>query len=301
MPPVHDWRPALVAADAVVGDHGSVTLYGVALGKPVSLAAHGDEAVPGTAGAELAQVAPRLAPDAELLPQVVDLLRLPAGRRAQYEAVTARAFKDPGTALERLREAVYELLRLPPPSTDPPRPRALVAPANPAAPVTSWRVSTDLLSDRAASGALSLAVRRFPVSVATEQPETARSFSHLAVQPAEEHDRTLVESASVLLGTAPAPDLDAARVWAAGALARLPGSLLAATGVPTGVCLVSSRDGQSVEVSCPDGTFTDPGLAASAVYACLRAGIAPSEIEVSLSLDCPDADSMRLKLRRFCP
>lgn len=34
---IHAWRSALVAADVVVGDHGSVTLYGAALGKPVLL------------------------------------------------------------------------------------------------------------------------------------------------------------------------------------------------------------------------------------------------------------------------
>ncbi|CAD5916514.1 protein of unknown function [Streptomyces sp. KY75] len=45
---IHAWRSALVAADVVVGDHGSVTLYGAALGKPVLLGAYGSEAVPGT-------------------------------------------------------------------------------------------------------------------------------------------------------------------------------------------------------------------------------------------------------------
>ncbi|MFC7862879.1 hypothetical protein ACFU5B_03560 [Streptomyces murinus] len=34
MPPVHAWRPALVAADVLVGDHGSVTLYGASAGQP---------------------------------------------------------------------------------------------------------------------------------------------------------------------------------------------------------------------------------------------------------------------------
>ncbi|MGN5379425.1 hypothetical protein ACQ4WX_25445 [Streptomyces lasalocidi] len=60
MPPVHAWRAALVAADVVIGDHGSVTLYGASLGTPVLLAAFGADAVPGTAIHALGAVAPRL-------------------------------------------------------------------------------------------------------------------------------------------------------------------------------------------------------------------------------------------------
>ena len=35
--PLHGWRQALIAADAVIGDHGSVTYYAAALGTPVLL------------------------------------------------------------------------------------------------------------------------------------------------------------------------------------------------------------------------------------------------------------------------
>ncbi|MET8606227.1 hypothetical protein ABZV92_22045 [Streptomyces rubiginosohelvolus] len=37
--PLEDWRQALVAADLVIGDHGSVTYYAAALGTPVLLGA----------------------------------------------------------------------------------------------------------------------------------------------------------------------------------------------------------------------------------------------------------------------
>ncbi|MEV7490801.1 hypothetical protein AB0O08_08530 [Streptomyces anulatus] len=37
--PLEDWRQALLAADVVIGDHGSVTYYAAALGTPVLLGA----------------------------------------------------------------------------------------------------------------------------------------------------------------------------------------------------------------------------------------------------------------------
>lgn len=59
-----------MAADAVVGDHGSVTLYGAALGKPVLLASFGSDAVPGTAADSLGRAAPRLDPLGDMVRQI---------------------------------------------------------------------------------------------------------------------------------------------------------------------------------------------------------------------------------------
>ncbi|MFD5702303.1 hypothetical protein [Streptomyces lasiicapitis] len=301
MPPAYDWRPALVAADAVIGDHGSVTLYGAALGRPVGLAAHGSEAVPGTASADLARIAPRLDPDDGLLAQVDDLMQAHAGRHDQYTDVTARAFDVPGAALARLREAVYDLLCLSLPPTDAPRPHILATPANPASPVTSWIVSTRLCAEAASPGRLTIDVSRFPSSVAREQPETERSFWHLAVKPAEERDRRLTEGASILLGSTPAPDLAAARRWARGTLTRWPGSVLAATEVSSGMCVVNLRGANAVEVSSTDAPGADPALAAAVVYACLRADVPPYGIEVALRLDGAGIQETRLHLRPITP
>ncbi|MEV5938290.1 hypothetical protein [Streptomyces sp. NPDC051994] len=141
MPPVHDWRPALVAADVVIGDHGSVTLYGAALDKPLALAAYGNDAVPGTAGADLARTAPRFGSGRSALRQIEDVIRTHEPDR--YASVAARAFTEPGTALARLRTALYDLLRLQPPTTaPPPAPLTLTVPENPATTVTAWMVVT---------------------------------------------------------------------------------------------------------------------------------------------------------------
>ncbi|MFF1699229.1 hypothetical protein ACFVXC_37285 [Streptomyces sp. NPDC058257] len=294
MPPVHDWRPALVAADAVIGDHGSVPLYAAAIGRPVALAAHGSEAVPGTAGADLARIAPRIEPGVTLSAQIADLLQSHESRSDQYAAVTARAFAQPGAALARLRQAVYDLIGLPQPPAPAPRPYVLTSPADPSTPVTSWMVRTDLHDS---PGQISISVRRFPSSVAPEPHESKHSFWHLAVRPAEERDRGLTESASVLLAASPIPDRAAAQNWIDTELSRRPGGLLAAAATARGTILVGLRTGASVEVTATGTPTTDPALAAAAVYACLRAGLPLYAPEVTLRLDGTAFDETRLALR----
>lgn len=284
IPPVHDWRPALVAADAVIGDHGSVTLYGAALGKPLALAAYGEDAVPGTAGADLAGLAPRFDPEIGPLRQIEDVLRAHADKPEQYSPVAARAFDEPGTSLSRLRTALYGLLRLEPPPAAPPPPLVLAAPGNSASPVASWMVGTHVSVDT--KGLTAVTVRRIPAAVtdadaladadADVQSEGEEHFSHLSVRPDEERDRRLTESASVLLGSTPAPTATAARHWVRDALARWPGSLLAATSLSSGDCMVALRDGRTVLARAGAGS-TDPGLVAAALYTCLRADHLPAD------------------------
>jgi hypothetical protein len=71
VPPEHGWRATLVAADQLIGDHGSVTAYGAALGLPTSLAAFPESAVaPDSAVALLGSFAPRLDLSQPVLPQL---------------------------------------------------------------------------------------------------------------------------------------------------------------------------------------------------------------------------------------
>ncbi|WP_219690527.1 hypothetical protein [Streptomyces anatolicus] len=325
IPPVHDWRPALVAADAVIGDHGSVTLYGAALGKPLALAAYGTDAVPGTAGADLAGLAPRYDPEASPLPQIEAVVRDHADEPERYAPVAARAFDTPGTALARLRTALYDLLRLEPPAAAaPPAPLALTAPGNSAAAVASWVVGSHMEVD--AGGRVTVRVSRVPAAVADVRGEEDADvpgdedvdvrgeeegdfssrlgarysrlgarysrlgarysrlrarYSHLCVRPDEERDRRLTESASVLVASAPAPTPVAALRWVRDALADRPGSLLAATALSSGECLVALRDGRTVLAPAAPGAM-DPGLVAAVVYTLLRAGRPPTGGPVTL-------------------
>ncbi|MFJ1746186.1 hypothetical protein ACIOJD_08095 [Streptomyces sp. NPDC088116] len=106
-----DWVGALVAADYIVGDHGSVSLYGVMTGAPVLMAGLPEAEVdPGSPLAELRRFAPRLRGDRPLRPQLsrsstaYDALR--------HERVAARITSEPGQFARKMRALIYRKLRL---------------------------------------------------------------------------------------------------------------------------------------------------------------------------------------------
>ncbi|MGW1614912.1 hypothetical protein ACWCQZ_36825 [Streptomyces sp. NPDC002285] len=297
MPAVHAWRPALVAADVIVGDHGSVTLYGASAGTPVLLAAFGGDAVPGTAVHHLASVAPRLDPRGDLRQQLENAVREHTPER--YASVAAQAFAEPGHALARLRAALYQLLKLPEPSSPPPAPLILPVPDPPATSVTSWQVTTDVTGDGAAS---TITARRIPATVAAygeNRPESATCFTHLACAD-DERDLRLTESASVVVRRNPAPTSVEALGWIRDTLAQKPGSLLAASAVRGGGCLVGLRDSRVVEVAVT-GPVLDPDLPAAVVYACLRAGLPLDGAQVTLRIGEMRDEDVVLRVRPALP
>ncbi|WP_455568970.1 hypothetical protein [Streptomyces lincolnensis] len=297
MPPVHAWRPALVAADVLIGDHGSVTLYGAATGTPVLLAAFGGDAVPGTAVHSLAAAAPRLDPRGDLRQQVEDVVREHTPQR--YEAVAAQAFAEPGHALARLRAALYKLLKLPEPSSPSPASLVLPVPDPPAAPVTSWQVTTEVTMDGTAP---TVTVRRIPATVTAYDealPDSPTCFTHLACAD-NERDLRLTESASVLVRQDPAPTPVGALRWIEHSLTQFPGSLLTASAVRGSGCLVGLRDGRVVEAAVT-GPALDPGLPAAVVYACLRAGLALDDTQMTLRIGEVREEDVVLRLRPTLP
>ncbi|WDZ87288.1 hypothetical protein [Micromonospora cathayae] len=106
--PAEDWRSLLVAADQVLGDHGSVTTYAAAVGRPVlTLPARPEVVNGGSPQALVTAAAGRLDPDRELAPQLRAIR--PVDRQAVTEALTGR----PGEAARLLTATMYRLLRLP--------------------------------------------------------------------------------------------------------------------------------------------------------------------------------------------
>ncbi|NDZ57838.1 hypothetical protein G3I47_11255 [Streptomyces anulatus] len=307
IPHIHAWRPALVAADVVVGDHGSVTLYGAALGKPVLLGAFGSEAVDGTAAAELGRAAPRLNTLGDVREQITSALAAQAPDR--FAAIAAGAFDRPGQALARLRAALYHLLDLTEPTPAPPPALYLGEPEATGAEVTAWTV-VSTVSPTAEPDTVT--VRRRPATVAPyrganagvsrnadeDEDETVGRFRHLACDE-RERDRRLLESASVLLGGAPAASSTAALRWIEDALARLPGCRLAATALNGGGCLVGLRDGRIVEAATT-GPTAAPGPAAAVVYSLLRAAAPLDGVLVTLRIGARDED-VALRLRAPSP
>lgn len=118
VPPEEGWRAILVAADYVVGDHGSTTCYAAAIGRRVLLAsAPGAEVDPASLSARLSRIAPLL--------QSVDSFE------AQLEEATARwtparhreirglVTDAPGRSGELIRSLMYRLLNLTEPDHEP--------------------------------------------------------------------------------------------------------------------------------------------------------------------------------------
>ncbi|MEV8532845.1 hypothetical protein [Streptomyces sp. NPDC051211] len=230
------WKAAICAADAFIGDHGSLSLYAAAQGLPGLLAAFDERTVaPGSPMAWLGEQLPRVSPTTPLARQLADAIRLPdaAGR------VSSR----PGRALAVFRELCYRQLRLPPPESGcPPRPVPLPEP--PAAPRSP--VGRALYVDAVVAGAR-VVLRRYPAEVQGRVTAHLGAEPHLLADEAEPEPRWR-DSAEILLARGSTP---------AELFARHPGcELVVAAG------RLHLRGG---------GVFTasgaEPGLAASALLA----------------------------------
>lgn len=126
IPPEEGWQATLVAGDMVIGDSGSVTYYGAALGRPVILAAFADRDIdPESQVALLGRLAPRLDSTRPIRAQLEAAIDGYAPMR--YAEVRARASSLPGGAASRFRRLMYELMTLHEPSS-PARSAVLPAP-----------------------------------------------------------------------------------------------------------------------------------------------------------------------------
>ncbi|OLR89665.1 hypothetical protein [Actinokineospora bangkokensis] len=123
LPPDRGWQAAVSAADVVLGDHGSTSVYSGALGARFALAAFPDgNTRPGSPGDVLARGVGRLDHDRPLRPQIDAASPhrdIPALRRA----ISARSPVPHAV----LRRTAYALLDLP----EPPWPARLLPPADP--------------------------------------------------------------------------------------------------------------------------------------------------------------------------
>lgn len=131
--PETDWRPLLVAADWIIGDHGSISLYSTASRTPIVLARFPSADVnPVSPAVELALAAPRLSPSPPLPEQ---LAAAAAGYRHEHHAaVAARISSEPGRFHRNFTRLLYRLLAMDPPAQPPavePLPPPLSLPNSP--------------------------------------------------------------------------------------------------------------------------------------------------------------------------
>lgn len=257
------WKSALVAADAVVGDYGSVTFYGAALGLPTLLS-----------GLPADGTLAKDSPIAELLPlldQVDTRVPLPTqiDRAVEHQRatpgiaeVTAKATSVPGASTRILRTLFYDRLRLPEPAeavvvepVELPDDTAFMAPRR--SPVPPAMMCAAVIHD----GAVSL--RRYPADMATIAQDHLTD-AHLVACDSDPNERLRLH-ADVLIGRA------AASEDALTALLRAhPGCWLAALPEPGGGCLVGTPAGWRAQVTWDsDDPRMSVSAAASAVYALL--------------------------------
>jgi hypothetical protein len=129
VPPEAEWLGAILAADAVIGDAGSSTVYAAAARVPVLLGTFPEEDVAaGSAAAVLAGAAPRLRSDGPLAEQLADAM---ARHDAELSApVAARLTSEPGRFDRNMRRLIYRTLGLSQPASIP-----VVGPAVPPTPI----------------------------------------------------------------------------------------------------------------------------------------------------------------------
>ncbi|MFD9961783.1 hypothetical protein [Amycolatopsis sp. NPDC058986] len=109
IPAQGEWRSVIVAADLVISDHGSLTAYAAAIGKPTLFAANGGgEVVPGSMMDRLRGGLPQLRTGESLEPQIT--AALVGGARDSELAASAFAAQD---ALATMLTRAYEILNLP--------------------------------------------------------------------------------------------------------------------------------------------------------------------------------------------
>ncbi|MCH6161679.1 hypothetical protein [Streptomyces marispadix] len=110
LPPQEGWRAALAACDVIVGDHGSVTSYGAAVGAPIMLTPSRCAGFirPGSLADMVSREAVSLRMDRPLERQ----LRQAAGRHCweRRNRITRLITSEPGRAAGILRRTMYRLL-----------------------------------------------------------------------------------------------------------------------------------------------------------------------------------------------
>ncbi|OKK03504.1 hypothetical protein AMK26_18625 [Streptomyces sp. CB03234] len=259
--PLEDWRQAVIAADAVIGDHGSVTYYAAALGTPVLLGAAPLAGLdPHSPAADFVRRAPRLDPDAPVRPQLDSLVARHRPLPGPREFTTSL----PGESATRLRRLFYDSMGVPEPSWP-----ALLEPLplprhQPAVHTAPLRVLTRLV------GACDVAVERYAdPSYAPEGDGEAHTAVH-----EDTRDPGALDLADVIVrhGSPDDPRLGSPPDWTAEVLNLHPHCALAVYVTGPGDCTVRTRAGDLLRLTSGPGGDVDPAAGASALHAWLAAG-----------------------------
>ncbi|MFC9248751.1 hypothetical protein ACFT7S_33395 [Streptomyces sp. NPDC057136] len=284
--PLAGWRQALLAADAVIGDHGSVTYYAAALGTPVLLGATPLDCLdPDAPISAFMRLAPRLDPGAALRAQIDTLVACHRPLPGPAEFTTS----VPGEAAARLRTLFYALMDAPEPEW-----KASLAPlplpaCESVTPTVPLRVVTRML----ASGEISVSRWAGPAPVTIADAEL-----HVAVHE-DTRDVDQLDLADVIFryGAADDPRFGSPAVWTAEVLQRYAGCSLAAYVTGPGEAVVRTRGGGLLRMVTERDGGPDPAVAASALHALLSAGRPVAEVaDDGLWVRVGDGSSRRVRV-----
>ena len=256
--PPSTWEAALIAADVIIGDHGSVSVYGAALNRPFLQAADGlVELDPDSPVAEFAREAQPLDLAAGLREQIEFAV---GGGARQLTAFTDRTLGRRGESWELLHDKLYELLRLEPKSAP-----ARMLPVPDPTPergneITAFLTAAIVHRDGDAAGRVEL--RRYPAIVGDhrgpwDHADLFRVVDHREVEHAQR------QSADIVFRADPLSRREAV-TWTNEVLYDHPGAMLAAALTSTG-CLLRQRDGRQLEAVSGDLAAPGVPLVASAV------------------------------------
>ncbi|WP_045299487.1 hypothetical protein [Saccharothrix sp. ST-888] len=263
--PLEGWRQALIAADAVIGDFGSVSYYAAACGTPVLLGAAPLEALGASSPvAAFVRSAPRLDPYGALLPQLERLL----AEHRPLDGPAGLTTSAPGRSAALLRGLFYRLIGV----AEPAAPAVLdplpLPPYEPPLRTAPLRVLTHTAADG------SIAVQRF---VEPRYEPDGGGEGHIAAHE-DTLDPSVLEIADVILryGDADDPRLGSPCMWAAEVLDRYPSASLAAYVTGPDECSVLHRSGLLLRLTAESAA--DPAAHASALHAWLSTGSDVAEL-----------------------
>ncbi|MBE2997963.1 hypothetical protein IDM40_04455 [Nocardiopsis sp. HNM0947] len=182
LPPNEGWRAAVVASDTVFGDHGSVSYYAAATGRPVVLDTAGHESVaPDSPIARLLETATAYTPQVP----VGELLARARSTEASTTGVAEHWVSSrPRRSMQIIRQQMYTLMGAEEPESPAttrsvPAPVPEPGPAHPAQWVRITRLPDDVLQ-----------VRRVPAAAYDQRTPGNEDPGHLAVWD-EETDEQL--------------------------------------------------------------------------------------------------------------
>ncbi|MEU8887871.1 hypothetical protein [Streptomyces sp. NPDC048442] len=261
--PLRHWRQAILAADAVIGDHGAVSYYSAAIGAPVLLGAAPLAGLdPDSPVADFVAGAPRLDPYGPLAPQLDQLIAAHRPLAAAAEFTTS----VPGQSAALLRRLFYGLMDSPE-TPDAPTASLLPLPRPPYEPAR--RTAPTLVVTRPTGRPGEVTVTRY--ADPRGRPWEPGGEVHMAVhEDVRDPGRLALADVIHREGAPDDPVLGGPARWTAEVLERFAQCGLAAYVTGADTCTVRTREGS---LWCLTGTTgADPALYASAWYALLGAG-----------------------------